>query len=133
MSGDVPRLDLEDLLYPDEQRRFRRLCIETSDEELTELGGVVELHLRQLTEADHPVADTETARKVGAALAELLDGGERFDARERALIRGAVEYFLLSDDASDDLDDALGFDDDARVLNSVLDRIGRPQFRVELS
>lgn len=133
MSGDVPRLDLEDLLYPDEQRRFRRLCIETSDEELTELGGVVELHLRQLTEADHPVADTETARKVGAALAELLDGGERFDAQERALIRGAVEYFLLSDDASDDLDDALGFDDDARVLNSVLDRIGRPQFRVELS
>ena len=43
------------------------------------------------------------------------------------------EYFLLADDASDDLDDVFGFDDDARVVNSMLDRIGRPQHRIELS
>jgi len=133
VSGDIPRLDLEELLNPDEQQRFRRLCIETSDEELAELREVVELHLSQLAESNHPVADTETADKIGASLTGLLASGDLFDAEQRALIRGAVEYFLLTDDASDDLDDALGFDDDARVVNSVLDRIGRPQFRVDLS
>lgn len=133
MSGGEQRLDLEELLNPDEQQRFRRLCLETSTEELAQLTALVELHLSQIAEAENPLADKETAGRIGSSLTSLLGTDERFDADERALIRGAVEYFLLADDASGDLDDALGFDDDARVLNSVLDRIGRPQFRVELS
>ena len=133
VSGNEPRLDLEDLLNPDEQRRFRALCLDTSEEDLGQLQAVVELHLSQIAETDNPVADLETADKIGKALTDLLTSGDRFDADERSLIRGAVEYFLLADDASDDLDDALGFDDDARVVNSVLDRIGRPQFKVELA
>ncbi len=132
VSDDRP-LDLESLLNPDEQHRFRRLCLETSAEELAQLGEVVTLHLDQLREAATPVADLDAANRIGAALASLLDGGHSFDGEQRALIRGAVEYFLLADDASDDLGDALGFDDDARVVNSVLDRIGLPQYRVDLT
>lgn len=133
MSRDHPKLDLDTLLHPEEQQQFRQLCLETSSEELAQLSDVVELHLSQLAASGSSTVDTETAERIGAALTDLLGSGEPFDAEERALIRGAVEYFVLAEDASADLDDALGFDDDARVLNSVLDRIGRPQYRVELS
>lgn len=131
--SDESRLDLDDLLHPDEQQRFRRLCLETSEDELAQLTEVVELHLQQLDHTAGPVTDTETAQRIGSSITSLLTSGDRFGPEERALIRGAVEYFLLADDAAGDLDDALGFDDDARVLNAMLDRIGRPQFRVELS
>ncbi len=124
--------DLEDLLHPDEQRRFRRLCIDTSAEELRQLVEVVGIHLDHVKANAGPSTDVETAELVAEAAVELLAFSAGFDRRERALVRGAVEYFILNDDASDDLEDVLGFDDDARVLNSVLDRIGRADLKVRL-
>ena len=133
MPGDEPIIDLEELLNPEEQHQFRRLCLETSDDELSQLTSVVELHLDQIRYHDGPNADVETAEAIGSSLTALLTSGSTFDAGERALIRGAVEYFLLAEDASGDLDNVLGFDDDARVLNSMLDRIKKTQYRVDLA
>lgn len=133
MSGDDPIIDLEELLNPDEQRQFRQLCLPTSPDELAQLAGVVELHIEHIREHEGENADVETAEAIAKSLLALLSADGTFDDNERALIRGAVEYFLLADDASGDLEDVLGFDDDARVVNSVVDRINRPEFRVELS
>lgn len=127
-----PQLDLEDLLNPDEQRRFRRLCIDTSADELEQLGDIVELHLGQVRANAGAMTDVETAELVAEAIVKVLTHAREFDGEQRALVRGAAEYFVLNDDASDDLDDVLGFDDDARVLNSVLDRIGQPDLKVQL-
>lgn len=124
--------DLEDLLHPDEQRRFRRLCIDSSAEELEQLTEVVGIHLDHVRANAGSSTDVETAELVAEAAVKLLDFSRDFGRRERAMIRGAVEYFILNDDASDDLEDVLGFDDDARVLNSVLDRIGRGDLKVRL-
>jgi len=132
-STNLPHRDLEDLLNPDEQQRFRRLCIETSAEDLGQLGEVIELHLDQIKANAGSVTDVETAELVAQAACKVLTYADQFNAQERAMVRGAIEYFLLNDDASDDLDDALGFDDDARVLNSVLDRIGRAELKVDVS
>jgi len=132
-STNLPDLDLEDLLNPDEQRRFRRLCIETSAEELGQLGEVIELHLEQIAANASSVTDVETAELVAESACKVLSFADQFSSQERAMVRGAIEYFALNDDASDDLDDALGFDDDARVLNSVLDRIGRAELKVDVS
>jgi uncharacterized membrane protein YkvA (DUF1232 family) len=124
--------DIEDLLHPDEQRRFRRLCIDTSAEELEQMIDVVGIHLDHVRANAGPSTDVETAELVADAATKLLAFSLDLDRRERALVRGAVEYFILNDDASDDLEDVLGFDDDARVLNSVLDRIGRADLKVRL-
>jgi hypothetical protein len=132
VPGDEPIFDLEDLLNPDEQARFRRLCLDTAADELAQLAGVVELHLEHIRNHDNPSTDVETAERIAASLMALLSSDGAFDAGDRALIRGAVEYYLLADDASGDLDDNLGFDDDARVLNSVLRRINRPDLVVKL-
>lgn len=65
-------------------------------------------------------------------LGSLLDEPDQYDARERELIRGAVEYFVLDRDERRDLTDAIGFDDDARVLNAVLDSLHRADLRIDL-
>lgn len=132
-TSPQPELDLEDLLNPDEQRQFRRLCIATSEDELADLGGVIELHVEQVEANAVPATDIDAARMIGDSLRGLIGGGHAFDGEQRALIRGAVEYFIMTDDASSDLDDVLGFDDDARVVNAMLGRIGHPELAVQLS
>lgn len=132
MPGDEPILDLEYLLNPEEQDQFRRLCLPTTAEELAALPELVELHLTQLEAEAGPNADLEMAQAIGRTLITLLGASLPLDDSQRALVRGAVEYFLMVDDASGDLDDVLGFDDDARVVNSVLDRIGQPELKIEL-
>ncbi|MEM9656513.1 MAG: hypothetical protein AAGA65_30840, partial [Actinomycetota bacterium] len=123
--GGEPSLNLDDLLHPDEQRQFRRLCIETSAEDLAQLPEVVAMHLDHIKNNAESATDVETAEMIAVSFQGLLSSDADFDAEDRAQIRGAVEYFLLTDDAAGDMDDALGFDDDARVLNAVLRRIGR--------
>lgn len=131
-SGGEPTLNLDDLLHPDEQRQFRRLCIATSAEELTQLTEVVAMHLDHIKTNAGSATDVETAETIAASLLALINSEADFDEQARAQIRGAVEYFLLTDDAAGDMDDALGFDDDARVVNAMLRRIDQQDFLVEL-
>jgi hypothetical protein len=133
VSAEEPIIDLEDLLNPDEQYQFRQLCLQTSAEELAQLSGVVELHIEHIRNHADPTADVETAEQIATSLMTLLSSPRPFDATQRARIRGAVEYYLLADDASGDLHDTLGFDDDARVVNSVLHRLDRPDLLIELA
>ncbi len=130
MANGDPILDLEDLHNPQEQRKFRRLCIDTSQEELVQLTDIIDLHLSQVRENAAPQTDLETAEMVANSLSTLIASQTPFEPSERLLIRGAVEYFLLRDDASGDLEDPVGFDDDVRVVNSVLDRIGKPELKI---
>ncbi len=132
MSNQTPEpvIDLDALLHPNEQSKFRRLCLPTTSVELTELAGVVEMHLARVKDVGDHRTDIETAERIAGVLTQLLGGTSGFADDERALLRGAVEYFLMTDDADGDLDDVLGFDDDARVLNSVLERLDRPDLKV---
>ncbi len=123
-------IDLDDLLHPDEQQRFRRLCIPTTPSELVEQLEIVAVHLDYLREAANHHTDMETADRMAAVFSSLIGDGEGFDDDERALIRGAIEYFVLLDDADGDVEDPLGFDDDVRVLNSVLRRIDRYELAI---
>ena len=132
-SGGEPSLDLHDLLHPDEQQRFRRLCLATSPEDLAQLAEVVDLHLDHIRTNAGPNTDVDMAEMIGSSLTKLIQSDLSFDHDARSQIRGAVEYFLLTDDAAGDMDDALGFDDDARVVNVVLDRIGHPEFTIDLT
>lgn len=135
-DGELDHLvlpDLEALLNPDEQRRFRRLCLTTSADELAQMGETVELHLSQIKANALPATDSEMGELLANRLRQLVAGGDGLAPDDRALVRGAVEYFLLTNDADDDLADALGFDDDVRVFNSVARRVGQPQLVIQLT
>jgi hypothetical protein len=129
------RLLTQEVLHPLEMDRFVSACIPTASDELPGLRLRVAGHLawvRAQTDV-FPSVDVDTAAQIAATLGQLLDEPDAYGADERALLRGAVDYFVMRDDGEDDLRSPIGFDDDARVVNAVLDAIGRGDLRVELS
>ncbi len=136
MVADVharARLMVQELLHPGEMDRFVALCAPTDPDELAGLRLRVQAHLAWVRgQAErHPATDVDTATQIADALARLLDEPDQYDAGQRALLRGAVDYFVLKSDERDDLHSALGFDDDVRVVNALLDAVGRIDLRIE--
>ncbi|MFQ5434135.1 MAG: hypothetical protein ACE5FD_04595, partial [Anaerolineae bacterium] len=76
--------------------------------------------------------DIDTAKRLAAVLITLLDEYSTFSPSHRALIIGAVRYFLQDRDAEPDTTSLLGFDDDTIVLNHVLAAIGLSERKVDL-
>lgn len=129
------RLLLQEILHPEEMNRFIAGCVPTSVEELRGLRERSDGYLQWAKgqAAQSAAVDLDTAERIAGVLAALLDEPDRYDDEARALLAGATTYFVDADDGSNDLTDVLGFDDDARVLNAVLDAIDRRDLRIELS
>jgi hypothetical protein len=137
MVADVrarARLLTQGVLHPLEMNRFVAACVPTDRDELAGLRLRVAGHVawvRAQSEA-YPAVDVDTANRIAVTLGHLLDEPDSYGADERALLRGAVDYFVMRDDGEDDLRSPIGFDDDARVVNAVLDALGRSDLRVEV-
>jgi len=121
-SPTIPRIpgpvSVDGSLTDAERRLFESLCVETSSEDLLAQVRRVDGHEQLLLEAgDAELRDQAT--RIGNWLRELIDQSHRLDARGRALVRGAVEYFCELDDADPD-----GLDDDERVVRSVQAVVG---------
>jgi hypothetical protein len=127
-----PALNPARLLHPRERDQFTARCIDTAPDEFPGLRLRVTGHLARIEESatDASLTDIDTARQVATVLGQLLDEPDLFDAECRALIRGAVEYFVLTGDGQDDVDDIVGFDDDARITNAVLEALGRADLHI---
>jgi uncharacterized membrane protein YkvA (DUF1232 family) len=76
--------------------------------------------------------DIALAEKIAAAVTTLLAEYEQHPPEHQALIVGAARYFIAEDDLEPDTGSILGFDDDARLLNAVLDAVDRPELKVEV-
>jgi uncharacterized membrane protein YkvA (DUF1232 family) len=114
------RLLVQEILHPEEMNRFVAGCAPTDP---SDFAG-----LRLRTQAYLAWTRDEAARR--DALVRLLDEPDQYDAEQRALLRGAVSYFVDTDDSANDVTDAIGFDDDVRVVNAVLDAVGRRDLRI---
>jgi len=102
-------------VHPDRCDRVRRVA--SADTGLRRLGpdrGPTSRHGRSRHRRGHRQDPHDAARRA-----------DQYDAEARALLRGAVVYFIEADDTANDLTDVIGFDDDVRVLNAVLDALGR--------
>lgn len=133
--ADQARLDLllDGLIHPGEVHRFVASAVDTPASAFPGLAERVAAHLAavEARAAEDGAVDVEVARRIAAVLDLLLGEPEAYDADGRALIRGAVEYFVLEGDDDGDTTSGLGFDDDARVLNAALGALGRSELRVE--
>ena len=125
-STKRPDMVVAGLLHPREIAQFTALCRETEREDLKGLRLRVIAYLASLTRLadDDPRIDIAVARRIGSTIAHVVDDPLELDATDRALLCGAAEYFLMSNDDGADLG-PLGFDDDRRILNRVLRAIGR--------
>lgn len=61
----------------------------------------------------------------------LLDLAGQLGTEERALIVGAARYFTSKDDAIPDARPCTGLDDDVRIVNHVLEKLGRIEWLIE--
>lgn len=110
---------------------FGKLAVSVPEESLSELRDGMRLHLqtaeRHLGPAPMNLALIE---RMTAALETALNAYGSLSEAHRALLVGAIRYFKENDDAANDLDDPLGFDDDLAVINAVLIEIGLTQLVV---
>ncbi len=128
------RLLVQELLHPNEMDRFIAACLPTQPTELPGLRLRTQAYLAWArNEAlGNPTLDLDMATRIADTLSRLLDEPDQYGDEDRALLRGAVDYFVNSEDDANDLTDAVGFDDDARVLNAVLEALGRRDLLIEI-
>ena len=128
------RLILEGIIHPGEIDRFTVGAVPTAPDQLAGLRLRVLTYFARIETlaAKRAVVDVDAARKVADTLSRLLDEPDVYSDQQRELLRGAVEYFVLDRDNRADLTDAIGFDDDARVVNALLDVLGRADLVINL-
>jgi hypothetical protein len=70
--------------------------------------------------------------QIAAVCIKLVESYSQFSGEQRELIAGATLYFLAERDFTPDDTPIVGYDDDARLLNHVLERIGQDDFFVSI-
>ncbi len=120
-------------LTPHLARTFDPLCKALPPEQAIAQAEAVTTHLIriQATLQTNEFLDVRLAEAIARALLALLADYATFLPKQQALIIGAARYFVKDDDVEPDSVSILGFDDDARVLNYVLDVIDRPELKVK--
>jgi len=121
------------VLPPPIERVLRPLCSLLPVEEIPNLHEAVADYEAKTKGAlaRNEFTDIEMAHKIAALLSLLLEEYPTAPDTHRALIVGAARYFVLATDAEPDLS-LLGFEDDALVLNYVLEQIGHPELRIAI-
>ena len=105
---------------------FRKCCRRTTPEELAECAGRIAKRrgqLEQVAAAGHAF-DVESGMSIADRLATWIASADDLERSELFLLRGAVEYFLLVDDAEHDVQAEHGFDDDVLVADAVAAAVG---------
>lgn len=113
---------------------FQTLCKPTTGPELQRLSGRLRTHLDAFEEAALSNSDLDMgfATRLVDALDALVQEHPRLTPDQRAQVRGAVDYFLLTADADHDFELAQGLIDDARVLNHVCRELDRSDLVMQL-
>jgi uncharacterized membrane protein YkvA (DUF1232 family) len=120
-------------LAPGVQRAFDPLCSPLAPAEVAQVKAEVENHVGaiRLASRRNEFLDVVTAERIGAVLAILLDQYQVCPEPHQALIAGAARYFVRELDVDPDTTSLLGLEDDAAVLNFVLDAITQPELKVQ--
>ena len=105
---------------------FRSACAALSPEEAEKLRGFVDENLAniKLNKEKNPSLDVKLAEQLTERCYYLLDRYAEFTPKQRAAVVGAIRYFAVGADAVSDTTFATGLDDDAKVMNHVLEIVG---------
>lgn len=98
-----------------------------------ELAARLAAHGQEIAEAAarNEFLDTRAAGVIAHALTAALDDWDRLAPAQMEVLQAAVGYFVLREDAEDDLDSVLGFEDDVAVVNACLRFLGRESLSIE--
>jgi uncharacterized membrane protein YkvA (DUF1232 family) len=107
-------------------KTFKAACEVWSQEMVLSLRDSVKDYISQFEELHivHEVGDLELAKALAKVSQMLLSRYATLDQEQKALVIGAVRYFVEDNDPLPDTGFASGLVDDAQVMNHVLERLG---------
>ena len=113
---------------------FKNMCGQITSDELSELGVLLEQAIEKTRDLSVNSAriDIRLAEEIASRCRLLLDHYQEFSEEEQVLVVGAVRYFVVDDDPFSDDTFASGFDDDAQVVNHVLEHLGIEGMYIEI-
>lgn len=107
--------------------RFRELCEDVCEDEVKKFLPEVKkvLHKFLQLSGEHPRLDMDAAEMLCRVTQDVLKDYTQLPTEGRSLVIGAVRYFVQDTDGLSEIEFASGFHDDVRVMNHVLEEIGR--------
>lgn len=111
---------------------FERLRQPIGAEQLQRLGRRLGTHVEAVAEAAlrEPELPVGLAARLADGLSALVAEATTLDASDRAIVHGALRYFLLTGDADNDLASTHGLGDDLQVFNEACRLLGRLEMQV---
>ncbi|MFQ4136729.1 hypothetical protein PGN35_010450 [Nodosilinea sp. PGN35] len=97
--------------------------------DLTYLGDRLQAHLHSARAAslDNPMVHVALAEAIAATYDKLITRWDSLPPAARPWMKGAMLYFVETDDDAPDFDSPIGFEDDVEVLNACLRMAGLEQ------
>ena len=125
--------ELLERVAPDARQSVARLA----DEPLRTAAALVAevrdyVRVVEAAAAKDAFIDAKVAAALAGASVELATRCEAGAAEDRLLAQVAIRYFILEDDAEGDLSSVVGFDDDAEVMNAVVELLGMDDLRIDI-
>jgi uncharacterized membrane protein YkvA (DUF1232 family) len=110
---------------PMAKKNFQRLCEALPPDTVPQLKEELESFYENILLAadDRPLVNKDLVRDLYDRASFLLDRYPHLAPPHRALVIGALRYFVSNDDSFPDLEFASGFHDDAEVINYVLEEL----------
>lgn len=117
------------------KKMFKEYCVNVDKEQLDMIREKVseELSDAQKRIDNGGLHDLKMAQEIANRCYYLLDNYYNFSSSEQKLIIGAVCYFAICDDPISEEIFASGYDDDAKVMNYVLEELDINDMFIELS
>lgn len=111
---------------PQVRQRFNNLCKVLSQQQIEAIKESISQKVEKLSAAEGMLIgpNIRVAVKLGEVSQALLERYSALDEASQALVAGAVCYFLAELDLTPDATPIIGFDDDVRILNHVLEQVG---------
>jgi uncharacterized membrane protein YkvA (DUF1232 family) len=129
--GHDRRLRLEAPIAPG---RFGRAAPSTAREHARASGSELDAYKRRIDDSARrrPDLDVNLAEAILRTCRTLLGDWTDLSEEERRLVQLACDYYVDPYDEDGDLESVFGFDDDAEVVNLVLNELGREDLQVRI-
>jgi len=120
-------------LIPEPAKEFAVSAAANPLREKLELAAEIENYVHRIDEVARRKHDLDVnlSEAIAQTCLTLLDEDwDRVGEIDKKLIQIGCCYFIDEGDAEGDLESVFGFDDDAELLNAVLDLIARPELKI---
>lgn len=119
---------------PELRTTFEHLCRSFPPDCIPELRMGVHAALERLSHLKDSYLgpNLELAQDIARRVYYLIENYQSFPPEKHHLIVGAIRYFMIEKDIVPDSRPITGLDDDARVVNYVLEQLGIPDMFIDM-